>query len=144
MCIETDALFIQRFGDNQCLYEFQSFSVDFFYQLFWRDHRFISKDNQTITLGPQWKDRLWMPDTYFRNSVQGGVAKLFTENFYFRITDRNTVFMAARIQMKLNCDMNFIKFPFDQQKCYINITTCKSKHMDGQYSLSGISGGNQA
>lgn len=64
-----------------------------------------------------------MPDTYFRNSVMGGIAKLFADNFYFRITDKNLVFMAARVQMKLNCDMDFIKFPFDSQTCFINITT---------------------
>ena len=64
-----------------------------------------------------------MPDTYFRNSVSGGIPKLFFDNFYFKLSNTSDIFMAARVQMNINCDMNFIKFPFDRQKCFINITT---------------------
>ena len=33
--------------------------------------------------------------------------------------------MAVRLNLKLYCEMDFAKFPFDTQKCFINITTSK-------------------
>ncbi|XP_054154563.1 glycine receptor subunit alpha-2-like [Oppia nitens] len=102
----------------------QSVSIDFFYQLEWYDHRLRAPVDEKLTLGYQWKDRLWVPDTYFRNSMSGGIpVGGLSPTVYFVVTNSTRMFMAARYQMKFSCNMNFRKFPFDRQSCPINITT---------------------
>ncbi|CAG2164590.1 unnamed protein product, partial [Oppiella nova] len=47
----------------------QSMVVDFFYHLHWYDHRLTVPATEKVTLGSEWKDKLWTPDTYFRNNT---------------------------------------------------------------------------
>ena len=111
----------------KCLIK-QAFDIDLFYHLYWNDDRLRGIDNipENITLGSEWKKHLWIPDTYFRNAISGGVANdMMSPSHYFIIRNRTNVFMAARLRMKLNCDMDFTEYPFDRQLCYMNITTRK-------------------
>lgn len=88
--------------------------------------RLPSRDNVPIfKLHNSWRDRLWVPDTYFRNAIHGSVSNILTPTHYFTVANYTQVFMAVRIQLRLSCDMNFAKYPFDSQKCFINITTSK-------------------
>ena len=74
----------------------------------------------------EWKKHFWISDTYFRNAISRGVTNdVMSPSHYFTIRNRTNVFMAARLRMKLSCDMKFNKYPFDRQLCYINITTRK-------------------
>jgi len=99
--------------------------MDFFYHLHWYDHRLTAPATEIVTLGSEWKDKLWIPDTYFRNSMSGGIPTVLHPSVYFTITNGTQVFMAARFQLKLSCNMEFTKFPFDNQICFVNITTCE-------------------
>ncbi len=85
------------------------------------------QNSTKYTLSSQWKDRIWTPDTFFRNAIGGGIANVMSPSLYFTVTETTNVFMAARLQMKLSCDMNFKKYPFDYQTCYIRISTCEQK-----------------
>src|SRR5699024_8214973 len=69
-----------------------------------------------------WHERLWTPDTYFRNADSGRVSNILSPTYYFTVTNYTEIFMAVRLSLKLQCAMNFAKFPFDSQKCFINIT----------------------
>lgn len=116
----------------------QTFDADMFYHNYWTDHRLQKPSNedaiaQRINLSAQeslpqyklsdsWKTRFWVPDTYFRNAIEGGVSNILTPTHYFTITNYTEVFMAVRLSLKLSCEMNFVKFPFDVQKLFINIS----------------------
>ena len=116
----------------------QTFDADIFYHNYWIDYRLQKPTNeyaiaQRINLSPQeslpqyklsdaWKRRLWVPDTYFRNAVSGGISNILTPTYYFTITNYTEVFLAVRLNLKLSCEMNFAKFPFDTQKCFFNIS----------------------
>jgi hypothetical protein len=117
---------------------FQSFNVDLFYHQYWTDNRLLApkglyQNSTKYTLSSQWKDRIWTPDTFFRNAISGGVANVMSPSLYFTVTERTNIFMAARLQMKLSCDMNFRKYPFDSQTCYIRMTTCEKKNFNSNY-----------
>ncbi|KAI2807962.1 hypothetical protein BLOT_005903 [Blomia tropicalis] len=114
----------------------QSFDVDIFYHNYWNDSRLVKPSNMNAIprlqnrdslpmykLSNTWRNRLWIPDTYFRNAIQGTVSNILTPTHYFTVKNYTQVFMAVRIALKLSCEMNFAKFPFDTQKCFINITT---------------------
>lgn len=84
------------------------------------------KGNKTIRqykLGPEWQHRLWVPNIHFRNAFDGRVDNIMAPTHYYMISDVNNVFMAVRLHLKVRCDMNFVKYPFDTQTCHVNITT---------------------
>ncbi|XP_054154565.1 glycine receptor subunit alpha-4-like [Oppia nitens] len=116
----------------------QAVRIDFFYQLEWYDHRLRAPDDEKVTLGAQWKDKLWVPDTYFRNSMSGGIPIGLSPTVYFVVTNSTRMFMAARYQLVLACDMDFRKFPFDRQSCPINITTLSNTIETVQLYWSGF------
>ncbi|XP_054162498.1 glycine receptor subunit alpha-2-like [Oppia nitens] len=101
------------------------FDVDMFYHLYWKDYRLQPvPDSDKLILDYEWKSRLWIPDTYFRNAINGGMANdVISPSVYFIINNTYDVFMAARLRVKFSCDMKFEKYPFDKQKCFINVTT---------------------
>ncbi|OTF76131.1 hypothetical protein BLA29_004306 [Euroglyphus maynei] len=115
----------------------QDFDVDIFYHQQWNDHRLKRPTNiEAMTkmktndsniiqyrLTDLWRNRLWIPNVYFRNAVSGSISNILTPTYYFTITNYTQVFMAVRLSLKLTCHMNFYKFPFDTQICYINLTS---------------------
>ena len=114
----------------------QTLDVDIFYHNLWVDHRLkkpttdeISQkfniSNPVLTmykLTHNWHEKLWIPNTYFRNADSGRISNILTPTYYFEVINNNVIFMAVRLSLKLSCRMNFAKFPFDVQKCFINIT----------------------
>ncbi|CAG2104588.1 unnamed protein product, partial [Medioppia subpectinata] len=102
------------------------FDVDLFYHLYWTDYRLnrVNDTSDKLILDYEWKSRLWIPDTSFRNAVSGGMANdVISPSLYFIISNTTNVFMASRLRIKFSCDMKFEKYPFDKQICFINITT---------------------
>lgn len=116
----------------------QTFDADIFYHNYWSDHRLQKPTNehaiaQRINLSAQeslpqyklsdsWRSRLWVPDTYFRNAIGGSISNILTPTYYLTITNYTEVFMAVRLSLKLSCEMDFAKFPFDKQTCFFNIS----------------------
>ena len=116
----------------------QTFDVDIFYHNYWSDHRLRKPSNEKalahlpnkdsiplFKLGRSWHNRLWLPDTYFRNAIRGSISNILTPTQYISVKNYTEIFMAVRLSLRLSCEMNFAKFPFDTQKCFINITTSK-------------------
>ncbi|KAH9426093.1 hypothetical protein DERP_007033 [Dermatophagoides pteronyssinus] len=115
----------------------QDFDVDIFYHQHWNDYRLQPPTNiEAMTkmktndsnvvqyrLTDRWRNRLWIPNVYFRNAVSGSISNILTPTYYFTITNYTEVFMAVRLSLKLTCHMNFYKFPFDTQICYMNLTS---------------------
>jgi hypothetical protein len=104
--------------------------VDLFFNQYWNDYRLQTPSglpkNKTekIILNSWWNERLWTPDTVFSNAIKGNVANILSPSLYFIITNQTNVLMSARLQMKLSCDMDFKRYPFDSQICPVSITTC--------------------
>ena len=103
--------------------------MDIFYHTYWSDPRLQKPTNEdalahlpikesvpVFRLHNSWQNRLWVPDTYFRNAIDGRISQILSPTQYFIVKNYTNVFMASRISLKLSCEMNFIKFPFDSQK----------------------------
>ena len=83
-------------------------------------------DSKTkLRLNKSWKDRLWTPDTYFRNAIDGSVSNI-NPMIYLTIENQTKVFMAVKLSLELSCDMDFVKYPFDTQKCSLELSSRKS------------------
>ncbi len=117
----------------------QTLDVDIFFHNYWEDHRLLRPKNADALshrlnlsdgsgtaqykLDHSWANRIWTPDTYFRNADAGHISAVLTPTYYFTVVNQTTVFMAVRLSLRLFCRMNFAKFPFDVQRCFLNITS---------------------
>ena len=104
--------------------------MEVFFHQYWTDHRLRSPTgldpNIKLRLDKSWKERLWTPDTYFRNAVGGSVSNIIDPILYFTIQNQTKMFMAVKLTLEFSCDMNFVKYPFDTQKCSFELSSRKS------------------
>jgi hypothetical protein len=78
-----------------------------------------------LRLNKNWKDKLWTPDTYFRNAIEGSVSNIIDPILYFTIENQTKVFMAVKLTLEFSCDMDFVKYPFDSQTCSLDLSSCE-------------------
>ncbi|CAL8100234.1 unnamed protein product [Calicophoron daubneyi] len=101
--------------------------VDVLLRQGWRDRR-LSWDevpafrNYTETLvSPRLKEKLWLPDLFFRNGKDGYLHKLTLPNYLLRVYPNGNVLYSQKITMRFSCQMHLQTFPMDTQECDINI-----------------------
>ena len=72
---------------------FQEYVVDFYLGQFWRDHRFAFGINKNYTMGDEFVNEIWTPDTFVINAVQTQVHKLIKQNqkIFMNLTDGFTM-----------------------------------------------------
>jgi hypothetical protein len=101
-----------------------SLGLDVFFHQSWTENRLVwpkgRSPDKPIRLGAKAKDILWIPDVYFKNAKSGELMNIIQDTLYFMVT-KDRIFMAARLYLDLNCNMNFEDYPFDSQKCKLEI-----------------------
>ncbi|CAN8002096.1 unnamed protein product [Ixodes hexagonus] len=94
----------------------QFMEADIFLHEEWKDPRLLVPGDKLV-LDPRWHPDLWTPETYFKNSADGRLDKVIFPYHYMTLDRSGTVFMAARVSMKLACNMDLTRFPHDNQLC---------------------------
>lgn len=116
----------------------QSFRTDVFLHLKWKDPRLIlprslvsnsfnHKGNDKLILGSNWVSRLWIPALNFRNARSSAIFSSITPAIYITVNNESEVFLAAKMSLDLNCNMDFSKYPFDTQRCHVEVSSRKYK-----------------
>lgn len=82
------------------------------------DEYSLFTDNLLLTTRRQ---DLWLPDLFFRNGKEGFLYRMTVPNFLIRSSPDGSVFYSQKITMNLECEMDLLNFPMDQQECLINI-----------------------
>ncbi|XP_054168604.1 glycine receptor subunit beta-like [Oppia nitens] len=104
-----------------------SFAVDVFFHQYWSDNRLRVPTglevNTKLRLNNNWKDKLWTPDTYFCNAIDGSVNNILDPIIYFTIENQTKVLMAIKLTLEFSCDMDFAKYPFDTQMCNFELSS---------------------
>ncbi|XP_023229557.1 glycine receptor subunit alphaZ1-like isoform X2 [Centruroides sculpturatus] len=98
--------------------------MDIFFHQYWFDRRIkvpATYEEERIVLDNRWRDSLWIPDTYFKNSINGNVHNIVIPYTYLVLHNNSELFMAARLGLTLNCGMNLASYPHDIQECDIKI-----------------------
>lgn len=103
----------------------QSLRVDTFIHMLWTDPRLgfpRSVDPRgRLVLGNQMVSHLWHPALNFRNARSTQIFNSISPAVYATLNNRSEVFLALRLSLDLNCDMDFSSYPFDTQHCKIEI-----------------------
>lgn len=97
-------------------------SVDMYYRQSWIDSRLkfdeISGINK-LTLNDF--SSIWIPDTFFPNSVRARPHQQIVENKVLTISSNGSVRISTRLALKFACPMDLSRFPFDTQVCRIEM-----------------------
>lgn len=104
--------------------EMQTFGADLFIHQYWKDNRVKIPEGFTasrIVVDAAWRKKLWTPDTYFKNLLDGKVNDIIIPYSYAKLDNNSELFFANRVTLKLICPMNLATYPHDVQECEISI-----------------------
>ncbi|CAH8451664.1 unnamed protein product [Schistosoma turkestanicum] len=99
------------------------FTVDFMLRQRWLDSRLKLPGSHNFTHLPisYAKNLIWIPDLFFRNAKHGFLHDMTTPNYLIWLDSNGLITFSQKISMKLSCHMILHTFPFDSQRCTINI-----------------------
>ncbi|XP_054167792.1 glutamate-gated chloride channel-like [Oppia nitens] len=106
--------------------ENQEWKVQLTFRQQWADQR-LKYDDRTngklpfLTLEDS--DRLWTPDTFISNARSTEINTDLKPNRLIRIYPSGEVLFSTRITSVLTCPMDLRHYPFDQQKCPIQLAS---------------------
>ncbi|XP_076446586.1 glycine receptor subunit alphaZ1-like [Babylonia areolata] len=100
------------------------YSLTIFLRQTWNDSRLSYPPLpgiQALELDSRVMQKIWVPDLYFTNEKHATFHDVTVPNRLMHVYPEGQVLYSARISMKLSCDMNLWKFPFDAQVCHVGM-----------------------
>ncbi|KAB7495402.1 Gamma-aminobutyric acid receptor subunit beta [Armadillidium nasatum] len=102
----------------------KDFTLDFYFRQHWGDPR-LAFPNQhglkQLTVGSEYLQKIWVPDTFFANEKKSYFHMATTSNEMLRISNKGQVLRSMRLTITASCPMNLQYFPMDRQLCIIEI-----------------------
>lgn len=68
---------------------------------------------------------IWVPDLYIRQLREMRVLTLFEEISSLRLYPNSTISLSIGATIIIKCDMDFVLYPLDVQKCAVDFSSCK-------------------
>ncbi|XP_063045793.1 gamma-aminobutyric acid receptor subunit alpha-6a [Engraulis encrasicolus] len=94
------------------------YTMDMFFRQMWVDERLkFEGPIEILRLNNMMVDKIWTPDTFFRNSKRSIAHNMTTPNKMFRIMQNGTVFYTMRLTISAECPMLLHDFPLDGHAC---------------------------
>nr|WJY55639.1 GABA receptor subunit [Neoseiulus californicus] len=115
------------------------FTSDFYFRQMWRDERLsFAKlpDLESMTVGAEVAERIWVPDTFFANEKSAYFHTATTPNTFLRISHNGDVLRSIRLTVTASCPMDLRYFPMDRQSCTIEIESFGYTMKDISYRWS--------
>nr|XP_055034239.1 gamma-aminobutyric acid receptor subunit alpha-6a [Misgurnus anguillicaudatus] len=113
--VKTD-IFVTSFGPVSDVK--MEFTMDMFFRQMWVDERLAFEGPiEILPLNNRMVDKIWTPDTFFRNSKRSLSHNMTSPNKLFRIMQNGTVFYTMRLTVSSDCPMQLRDFPMDGHAC---------------------------
>uniref|UniRef100_A0A665W543 Gamma-aminobutyric acid (GABA) A receptor, alpha 6a n=1 Tax=Echeneis naucrates TaxID=173247 RepID=A0A665W543_ECHNA len=94
------------------------YTMDMFFRQMWVDERLkFEGPTEILRLNNLMVDKIWTPDTFFRNSKKSISHNMTTPNKLFRIMKNGTVLYTMRLTISAECPMRLMDFPMDGHAC---------------------------
>ncbi|XP_064601416.1 glycine receptor subunit alpha-2-like [Liolophura sinensis] len=94
------------------------YTLDVYFRQSWNDPRLKFNDtDKPINTGPNYANKLWLPDPYFMNSKEETFHTVTLPNVLLRIFPNGDVFYSQRLSLVVACNMKLENFPMDKQVC---------------------------
>ncbi|XP_067241089.1 gamma-aminobutyric acid receptor subunit alpha-6a [Chanodichthys erythropterus] len=113
--VKTD-IFVTSFGPVSDVN--MEYTMDMFFRQMWVDERLAFQGPiEILPLNNRMVDKIWTPDTFFRNARKSLAHNTTTPNKLFRIMQNGTVFYTMRLTVSAECPMVLMDFPMDGHTC---------------------------
>ncbi|XP_076021007.1 gamma-aminobutyric acid receptor subunit alpha-6a [Genypterus blacodes] len=113
--VKTD-IFVTSFGPVSDVD--MEYTMDMFFRQTWIDERLKYEGPiEILRLNNLMVDKIWTPDTFFRNSKKSISHNMTTPNKLFRIMQNGTVLYTMRLTISAECPMSLMDFPMDGHSC---------------------------
>ncbi|KAM8848867.1 gamma-aminobutyric acid receptor subunit alpha-6a [Synchiropus picturatus] len=113
--VKTD-IFVTSFGPVSDVE--MEYTMDMFFRQMWVDERLkFEGPIEILRLNNRMVDKIWTPDTFFRNSKKSISHNMTTPNKLFRIMQNGTVLYTMRLTISAECPMRLMDFPMDGHSC---------------------------
>ncbi|CAL1613391.1 unnamed protein product [Knipowitschia caucasica] len=113
--VKTD-IFVTSFGPVSDVE--MEYTMDMFFRQMWVDERLkFEGPTEILRLNNLMVDKIWTPDTFFRNSRKSISHNMTTPNKLFRIMQNGTVLYTMRLTISAECPMQLEDFPMDGHAC---------------------------
>ncbi|XP_018599889.2 gamma-aminobutyric acid receptor subunit alpha-6a [Scleropages formosus] len=113
--IKTD-IFVTSFGPVSDAE--MEFTIDVFFRQTWIDERLrFEGPIEILRLNNLMVNKIWTPDTFFRNGKKSVAHNMTSPNKMFRIMKNGTVLYTMRLTIRAECRMRLMNFPMDGHAC---------------------------
>ncbi|KAL7395346.1 hypothetical protein ABVT39_014918 [Epinephelus coioides] len=103
---------------TDCDLDLEEYTMDMFFRQMWVDERLkFEGPTEILRLNNRMVDKIWTPDTFFRNSKKSISHNMTTPNKLFRIMQNGTVLYTMRLTISAECPMRLMDFPMDGHSC---------------------------
>lgn len=109
----------------------QEISFDVFLKVVWQDNRIRPNGDidpattNYIQLTTEERHTIWVPDLYIRQLREMRVLSLFEEISSLRLYLNSTISLSIGATIIIKCDMDFVLYPLDVQKCSVDFSSCE-------------------
>ncbi|KAL7049363.1 hypothetical protein ACKWTF_003667 [Chironomus riparius] len=107
----------------------EEISFDVFLQVVWVEPRIKPNtelgEKKYIELTIEQRNQIWTPDLYIRQLREMKILKLFEEISSLRIYENSTISLSIGATIIIKCDMDFVLYPLDVQKCPVDFSSYK-------------------
>ncbi|XP_066496328.1 gamma-aminobutyric acid receptor subunit gamma-4-like isoform X2 [Tiliqua scincoides] len=94
------------------------YTIDIFFAQTWYDRRLrFNSTLKVLTLNTNMVSRIWIPDTFFRNSKRADSHWITTPNQLLRIWSDGKVLYTLRLTIEAECLLQLQNFPMDTHSC---------------------------
>ncbi|RWS18692.1 GluClalpha:-like isoform F, partial [Leptotrombidium deliense] len=99
--------------------------VQLTYRMQWNDIRLQYDDlnGQIRYLHTRDVNRIWTPDTFVSNEIDGHFHDIFSPNVLLRIYPNGDVLFSTRLSLTLSCPMDLRAFPKHRIECMIKLAS---------------------
>jgi len=127
-------LFVRSF-DNVDV-ENMRYGLQITFRQLWVDPRlqYSAPSLAFVTVPLKDMEKVWKPDTFFRNSLEGRKHGILQDNSYIRIFPNGSVLYSQRLFLTLSCPMDLRRFPFQSLECKLQIASYGYTKKDIVYS----------
>ncbi|XP_061431746.1 gamma-aminobutyric acid receptor subunit alpha-6-like isoform X2 [Lethenteron reissneri] len=115
MEVKTD-IYVTSFGPVSDVK--MDYTMDVFFRQTWVDERLEFKGPiEILRLNNLMVNRIWTPDTYFRNGKTSIAHNMTAPNKLLRIMQNGTILYTMRLTINAECPMRLMDFPMDGHAC---------------------------
>uniref|UniRef100_A0A8C4F365 Gamma-aminobutyric acid receptor subunit gamma-3 n=1 Tax=Dicentrarchus labrax TaxID=13489 RepID=A0A8C4F365_DICLA len=111
-------------GVKLCFIYRQEYTIDIFFAQTWYDRRLkFNSTMKVLRLNSNMVGKIWIPDTFFRNSKKADAHWITTPNRMLRIWNDGRILYTLRLTIDAECQLKLNNFPMDEHSCPLEFSS---------------------